>query len=340
MKDHLTALAVLVALTTALIAPAAAQQHTIKFASIAPEGSTWTNVLREYDKAIRAESNGRLGFKIYAGGVQGEDKDVIKKIRLGQIHSAGFTGVGLGEITPKVRILDSPFLFQNYDEVDYVYRTFEGEFDQAFRDNGFVLLGWAEVGFVYVFSNTPIRTLADMSGVKMWMWEGDVVAEATFRAFKINAIPLSVVDVLTSLQTGLVNGVYISPYAAIALQWNTRVKYMMSVPLADACGAVIVSKKTFDALSPDLQEILLRNGRKYLTELTKRSRQENADAIPTMKKNGLQVIEVNSPTTLKEYAATGKQARQALAGKLYDQGFLDRVEKSLAEFRSKKEGTR
>jgi TRAP-type C4-dicarboxylate transport system substrate-binding protein len=134
--------------------------------------------------------------------------------------------------------------------------------------------------------------------------------------------------------------VYISPYAAIALQWNTRVKYMMSVPLADACGAVVVSKKTFDALPADLQEILLRNGRKYMAELTKKSRLENADAIPTMKKNGLQVIEVNSSVTLKEYAATGKLARQALAGKLYDQGFLDRVEKSLAEFRSRKGAAR
>jgi TRAP-type C4-dicarboxylate transport system substrate-binding protein len=337
VKNLILACALLVA---ALSSPAVAQQYVVKFATIAPEGSTWTNVLREYDKAVRAESNGRLGFKIYAGGVQGEDKDVIKKIRLGQIHSAGFTGVGLGEIAPKVRILDSPFLFQNYDEVDHVYQAFDAEFDQAFRENGYVLLGWAEVGFVYVFSNTPVRTLADMNGVKMWMWEGDVVAEATFKAFHINPIPMSVVDVLTSLQTGLINGVYISPYAAIALQWNTRVKYMMSVPLADACGAVIVSKKTFDALPADLQEILLRNGRKYMAELTKKSRMENADAIPTMKKNGLQVIEVNSPVTLKEYAATGKLARQSLAGKLYDQGFLDRVEKSLAEFRSRKGAAR
>jgi TRAP-type transport system periplasmic protein len=319
---------------------ARAQQYIVKFASIAPEGSTWTNMLRDYDKAVRAESGGRLGFKIYAGGVQGEDKDVIKKIRLGQLQSAGFTGVGLGEIAPKVRILDSPFLFQNYEEVDHVYRTFDGEFDQAFRDNGFVLLGWAEVGFVYVFSNSPVRTLADMSGVKMWMWEGDVVAEATFKAFRINPFPLSVVDVLTSLQTGLINGAYISPYAAIAMQWNTRVKYMMSVPLADACGAVVISRKMFDVMPTDLQEILLRNGRKYMGELTRKSRQENSDAIPTMKKNGLQVIEVTSPIILKEYLATGKAARQSLVGKLYDQGFLDRVEKSLADFRTKKGGAK
>jgi TRAP-type C4-dicarboxylate transport system substrate-binding protein len=323
---------------TLLSAQVWSQQYIIKFASIAPDGSTWVNMLRDYDKAIRAESGGRMGFKIYAGGVQGEDKDVIKKIRLGQLQSAGFTGVGLGEIAPKVRILDSPFLFQNYDEVDHVYSTFSSEFDQAFRDNGFVLLGWSEVGFVYVFTNTPVRSLADMNNVKMWMWEGDVVAEETFRALGLHPYPLSVVDVLTSLQTGLINGAYISPYAAIAMQWNTRVKYMMSVPLADACGAVVVAKRTFDNLPADLQEILLRNGKKYMGELTKKSRQENSDAIPTMKKNGLQIIEVNSPQTLKEYQAAGKRARQALAGKVYDQGFLDRVEKSLDDFRKAKGG--
>jgi TRAP-type C4-dicarboxylate transport system substrate-binding protein len=320
--------------------PAQAQQYTIKFASIAPEGSTWLKMLREFDAAIRKESGGRMGFKIYPGGVQGEDKDVIKKIRLGQLHSAGFTGVGLGEIAPKVRILDSPFLFENYDEVDLIYKTFDSEFDQAFRDNGYVLLGWSEVGFVYVFSNTPVRTLADMNGVKMWMWEGDVIAEATFKAFHINPIQLSVVDVLTSLQTGLVNGVYISPYAAVALQWNTRVKYMMSVPLADACGAVVIAKKIFDTLPADLQEILIRNGRKYMSELTVKSRKENADAITTMKNSGLQVIGMNSPTALKEYAAIGKSARHSLVGRLYDEQFLDKVEKTLADFRSKRGNAR
>jgi TRAP-type C4-dicarboxylate transport system substrate-binding protein len=312
------------------------QQYIIKFASIAPDGSTWVNMLREFDKAVRAESGGRMGFKIYAGGVQGEDKDVIKKIRLGQLQSAGFTGVGLGEIAPKVRILDSPFLFQNYDEVDHVYTTFSNEFDQAFRDNGFVLLGWSEVGFVYVFTNTPVRSVGDMNNVKMWMWEGDIVAEETFKSLGLHPYPLSVVDVLTSLQTGLINGAYISPYAAIAMQWNTRVKYMMSVPLADACGAVVIAKRTFDGLPQDLQEILLRNGKKYMGELTKKSRQENSDAIPTMKKNGLQIIEGNSPQALKEYQSAGKRARQALVGKMFDQNFLDRVEKSLDDFRTAK----
>ncbi|MDL1894174.1 ABC transporter substrate-binding protein, partial [Sphingobacteriales bacterium CHB3] len=304
-----------------LASAAQSQQHIIKFASLAPDGSTWTNVLREYDAAIRKESGGKLGFRIYAGGVQGEDKDVIRKMRLGQLHSAGLTGFGLGDIAPKVRILDSPFLFNNYDEVDHIYTMFDDEFDKAFRDNGYVLLGWAEVGWVYVLTNTPVRTLADMNGVKMWMWEGDKVAEATFRALGISPIPLSVIDVLTSLQTGLINGAYTSPLAALVLQWHTRVKYMMNLPLADASGAVVMTKKKFDELPSDLQEILLRNGKKFMRELTLKSRQENDAAIAVMKKSGIQLVDVPSQKMIDEYVAAGKKARQTLVGTFYDQDF-------------------
>lgn len=319
-----------------VLASAHAQQYTVKFASLAPEGTTWLNVMREYDAAVRRESGGRLGFKIYPGGVQGEDKDVLRKIRIGQLHSGGFTGVGLGEIAPQLRILDAPFLFERYDEVDHLYRAMESEFAKAFDENNFVLLGWAEVGFVYFFTNTPVRSPADMNGVKMWMWEGDPIAEATFNAFGIRPIPLSVVDVLTSLQTGLINGAYTSPLAAIALQWHTRVKYVMNLPLADASGAVVVSKKMYDSLPKDLQEILLRNGRTYMSKLTRLSREENAQALQALKKEGIQFVEVSSAKAREEYIAAGKRTRQSLVGRLYDQAFLDRVEKAVADFRAQR----
>lgn len=315
---------------------ASAQQYTIKFASLAPEGSTWTNVLREYDAAIRKESNGKLGFKIYAGGVQGEDKDVLRKMRNGQLHSAGLTGVGLGDISSKVRILDSPFLFESLEEVDSIYAKFGGEFDKAFRDNNYVLLGWAEVGWVYVLTNKPVRSLADMSGVKMWMWEGDKIAEATFSALGISPIPLSVIDVLTSLQTKLIDGAYTSPLAALVLQWHTRVKHMMNLPLADAQGGVVITKKKFDEIPADLQEILVRNGKKYMRDLTLKSRIENENAIVTLKKNGVQVNEVADKKAIADYVAAGKKARQSLVGTLFDQDFLNRAEKTLADLRAKK----
>jgi len=311
-----------------------AQQYTIKFATLAPEGSTWMNVMKEYDQAIRKESDGRLGFKIYAGGVQGDDKDVLRKIKLGQLHSAGITGVGMTSIARKVRILDSPFLFRSNDESDHISAVFGKELNAAIEEGGYVNLGWAEVGFIYVYTNSPVRTPADMKNVKMWMWEGDPIAEAAFKAMNINPISLSITDVPTSLQTRLIDGVYTSPLAAIVLQWFTRVKYMLNVPLANASGAVVISKKKFDELPPDLKEILVRNGHIYMKKLTAASREANAKSLETLKQNGVTIVEPPSERDLLDYEDIGKRARRLLVGNLYTEDFLNRVEKELGDFRA------
>ncbi len=315
-----------------------AQQYTIKFATIAPEGSTWMNVMKEYDAAIRRESGGRMGFKIYSAGVQGDEKSVLRKIRVGQLHSGGFTGVGMGEIAPKVRILDSPFLVRNEDEVDMLYKDYGKEFEQAFEEGGYVLLGWAEVGFVHVFTSTPVRKTEDLKGLKMWTWEGDPIAETAFRTLGINPIPLSFIDVMTSLQTGLINAFYTTPYAAIALQWYTKVKYMVDVPLADAAGSVLISKKYFDQLPNDLQEILLRNGRLSMAKLTQLSRKDNADSITELKKRGITLLTANEKDLL-DYIDVGRRSRRALVGKLFSEDFLNRVEKSVADYRTAHKAT-
>jgi len=316
-----------------------AQQYSIKFATIAPDGSTWMNVMKEYDATIRKESGGRMGFKIYAGGVQGDEKSVLRKIRVGQLHSGGFTGVGMGEIAPKVRILDSPFLVRSDDEVDMLYKEFGKDFEQAFEEGGYVLLGWAEVGFVHVFTSSPIRKGEDLKGIKMWTWEGDPIAETAFRTLGINPIPLSVTDVNTSLQTGLIDAFYTTPYAAIALQWYTRVKYLVDVPLADASGSVLISKKYYDQLPKDLQEILLRNGRLYISKLTQLSRKDNKDALTELKKRGITVLTANQKDIL-EYVDVGNRSRRALVGKLYSEEFLNKVEKAITDFRKTSRGSK
>jgi TRAP-type C4-dicarboxylate transport system substrate-binding protein len=309
------------------------QQYTIKFATLAPEGTTWVNVMKEYDAAIRKESGGRLGFKMYAGGVQGDEKDILRKIRIGQIQSSGITGVGIGEIAPKTRIMDSPFLFKSYEEVDHIYKIFDKEFNTSFEEGGFVLLGWAEVGFVYIFTNSPILKKEDMKNVKMWMWEGDPIAESAFKTLGISPIPLSITDVLTSLQTNLIDGVYTSPLAALGLQWWTRVKYVFSLPLADAAGAVVISKKMYDQLPTDLQEILLKNGKKYMSKLTAQSRQDNEKALQTLKNKGLKFSDAISKKSITDYDEMGYKSRRLLINKLYNEDFLNRVENSLQEFR-------
>lgn len=309
-----------------------AQQYTIKFATLAPEGTTWFNVMNEYDQAVRKESGGRLGFKIYANGVQGDEEVVLRKIRIAQLHSGGFTGVGMGGIAPVVRILDAPLLFRSYGEIDYVHELFDEQFSRAFEEKGFVLLGWAEVGFVYLFTNSPVQQPADLRGVKMWTWEGDPIAEAAFKALGITPIPLSITDVMTSLQTGLIDGAYTSPLAAIGLQWFTRIKYMFDLPLANASGSVLISKKMFDSLPPDLQEILLRNGRKYMAKVTELSRRDNERAVQTLKKSGIKILKPASTRALDESRSIGRTARRLLVGKLFTEEFLTRVEQAVADF--------
>ncbi len=311
------------------------QQYIIKFATVAPEGTSWMNVMREYDAAVRKESGGRIGFRMYASNIQGDEKTVIRKIGVGQLQAAGFTGVGLGEIAPKVRILDTPFLIRNSEEADNLIQVFDQEFQQAIEAGGYILLGWAEVGFVYVFSNSPIKKPEDIKQLKMWVWDGDPVAEISFRALDLNPIPLSLDNVRTSLQTGLINAFYTTPYAAIAMQWYTQAKYLVDYPLTCSAGAVLISKKYFDNLPEDLQEILVRNGRLYMNKLIKVGRQDNKTSLTELRKRGIIFTKADNEG-IQEYIAAGLRARRMLVGRMYDEDFMNRVEKAAEDFRKNK----
>jgi TRAP-type C4-dicarboxylate transport system substrate-binding protein len=264
---------------------------------------------------------------------------MLRKIRVGQIQSGGFTGVGLGEISPRVRILDAPFLFRTYDEVDHVYKTFDKELTQALDEGGFVLLGWAELGFVNVFTNSPVNKPEDLKGLRMWTWEGDIMAQTAFQTLGLSPIPLSIEAVMTSLQTGLIDAFYTTPYAAIALQWYTRSKYIIDVPLADASGAVLLSKKYFETMPADLQEIVLRNGRAAMTRLVQLNRQDNKNAFVEFRKRGIVSLPV-SEKDLAFFVEIGARSRRAVIGKTYSQEFLDRVERAVEEFRAGRKGSR
>ena len=273
-------------------------QTVVKFATLAPEGTAWMKTMRQFNDEISTKTAGRVKFKIYAGGVSGDEKDVARKIRLGQLQAAGFTGVGLGEIAPETRILDTPFLFKNTAEIDHIYKMLDADFRRIFESKGYILLGWTEVGNVYIFANTPVTGPADLQKVKMWIWEGDPIAEATFSAMKIKPIPLSITDVMTSLQTGMINAVYCAPATVIPIQWYTKMKYALGAPIATASGAVVISKKVFDLLSKDDQKTLLEIGDKHFKALTAVSRKDNEKSIATLKKEKVVFSEPAGAETL------------------------------------------
>lgn len=314
---------------------AAVEPHVLKFATLAPEGSTWMKVMNELNDELQKKTDGRVKFKMFAGGIQGDEKDVVRKVRIGQLQAAGFTGVGLGQIAPAVRILDAPWLFRSSAESDFVQKKFAKELDEAVLKGGYVNLGFTDLGSVYVFSKNKISSPDDMRRQKMWVWEGDPIAQAAYAALGVSPIPLSIVDVMSSLETGLIDAVYGPPMGVIALQWFTRTKYIYNVPIADSNGAVLVSKKAVDELSQADRKTLLELGAKYMKKLNELSRKENADALVSLQKQGLQLSEKPSQAQLEEYEALGRKARQSLVGKLYSQQLLDSVEKALAEFRAK-----
>lgn len=310
---------------------------TIKFATLAPEGTSWLKTMREFFKEVGEKTENRIKFKVYSGGIAGDEKDVIRKIRIGQLHSGAFTGVGIGIIAPPIRILDMPFLFRNANEVDFVLDKFDKEFRQTFEENGYVLLGWSEVGVINIMTNTPIKKPEDLSDVKMWLWEGDPVANATFKAMKINPIPLSITDVMTSLETGMIDGIYASPLSAIALQWFTKMKYALSLPITNASGAVLISKKAFNKLSEQDREIMLKAGEKYFRKLTLLSRKDNEKSISTLKKHKIIFTDPASKETVKIFEDMGKEARNSLAGKLYSEDLMKEVENAIKQYRNKKQ---
>ncbi|MBI2570652.1 MAG: TRAP transporter substrate-binding protein DctP [Candidatus Schekmanbacteria bacterium] len=309
---------------------------TIKFATLAPEGTVWVKSMREADRIVQERSGGRVKFKVFAGGVSGDEKDMVRKMRLGQLSAAGITGIGLAEILPSIHVLDLPFMFASNEEVDYVLDKVQKSFEQRFLDKGFVLLGFTEAGFVHFFSNIEIKSQQDFANpaVKAWSWEGDLLSEELYRAFGVNPVPLALPDVLTQLQTGMINTTYAPPAGAVALQWHSRLKYVSGIPLAWGSGGVVVSNAIWNKLTPELQAIVREEAGKLCVKLRTLTREDNRNALVALQGQGMTVIAPPSKEQLADYLKTALDVRQKLVGKLYSQQELDEVLSARDAFRA------
>ena len=328
----LIGLVALVALVGAALPGVAQRAELVKVATLAPEGSTWMQVLREYEAAVVAESGGRIEFRIYPGGVAGSEADMVRKLQFGQLDALALSGVGLGRVLPQERILDSALLFESYAELDAVYDELTPELERLFQQRGYRVLGWAEVGPIYLFSTLPVASMADLRRLRWWTWEGDPLARALFDAFEVAPIPLRVADVLVGLQTGVIDGVYASPLVLITLQWFSRLDYRLDLPLGNASGALVMGSR-LEKLDPDLREILLRNGRRSMAELQRRSRADNAAALDTLSRRGISTLQP-TPDEVTRMRAFGATARRSLVPELYSTELLDRVEAAVAAVRA------
>lgn len=307
-------------------------KYEIKIASLAPKGSSWMKSFEKTNRDIQAATNGEVALKIYGGGVMGDEGAMVRKMRTGQLDGAAVTNVGLGDIAAELLVLQLPLTFKNYKELDYVRDKMTPTFEKILAEKGFVLLHWGDVGFNYVFSNTPVGAPDDIKKTKMWVWDADPISKAVMEVAGVNGVLMGVPDVLPSLQTGVIDAFSNSPYGAVALQWQTKAKYVLNLKLAMVIGGLVVSKKTWDKIPAEHQAAIMKIARKNGMDLLSQIRKDNQNAIGTIQKSK---IELTQPTDIKAWLGMAKNVETKLSGSLFPKSLVAEMKKYLAEYRKK-----
>jgi len=267
-----------------------AQAATFKVATLSPDGSFWMKTMREAGKEVAAATDDRVKFKWYPGGVMGDDKAVLRKMRVGQLQGAALSMGELDGFYPDAQAYGLPFLFRNYDEVDYVRSQLDASLLAGFSEGGIEVLGIAEGGFGYFLTAEPVRVPADLRQQKVWVPQNDVVSARLAQSIGVTPIPLTLPDVLPGLQTGLVNTVAVSPMGAIVLQWHTRVAHITDIPLMYFCGVMSLTGKSFNKLSADDQAVVKAVFGKAFKLIDERNRMDNVKAFEALKNQGVETV--------------------------------------------------
>jgi TRAP-type transport system periplasmic protein len=319
------------ALFVAALSSPAVAQTTLKIATLAPEGSSWMKLFHTWAQKVEARTEGRIKVKFYAGGVQGDERDVLRKIRLGQISGCAITGIGLSSIAPEVRALD---IARTYDELDALRAALGPDIKKKFEEKGYLLASWGDVGPVHLFSNRPVKTLDDLRQLKLWLWSDDPVSKSLFSVLNLHGVPLGVPEVLPGISTGQIDSFFGSPLSTLALQWGSHVKYMSSLTLSQATGATVIAKKAWDTIPPADQKILLEEGEAMSTQVLSQVRADNTKALDAMKQKGLQIVDVG-PDLAKELEKAAEAVAHANSTAVSKE-FQDKVQKLVDNYRTKK----
>lgn len=324
---------ILLALLSLAIAPFSSAA-TLKIATLSPEGSAWMKVLRKHGKAIEERTGGAVKMKFYPGGVMGDDKAVLRKMRVGQLHGAVITSGGLVQTYPDISLYNLPMMFRNNDEVDHVRAVLDEQLMQGLRKNKFVGFGFAEVGFAYPMTQSPTASVEQMRQRKVWTPDNDIGSLRGFEAFDISPIPLPISDVLAGLQTGLVDSIASPPIGTIALQWHTQVQYGLDLPLIYVYGLFTMAERPFKKLSAEHQRIVDEEMRAAVSTADRDARRDHLGAKAALGKQGIQWQQPSSKE-LGEWLTLAAEARSRLVDSGYvTSAMYQRAEQLLSEFRA------
>jgi TRAP-type C4-dicarboxylate transport system substrate-binding protein len=309
--------------------------ETFKIGTLSPEGSVWMETMREGADLVAEKTENRVQFKFYPGGVMGSDQAVLRKIRIGQLHGGAVVAGSLSHIYPDLMIYGLPFMFNSFKEVDYVRERMDPILIDGLEKNGFVTFGMAEGGFVYVMSDSPIRTVSDLSDKKVWIPDNDFISLETVRSFGITPVTMSIGEVRTGLQTGLINTIGTSPIGALALQWHTQVGYIMDVPMMYVHATMILEKKAFSRLSLQDQETVRDIMGKTFVKIDQSNRQDNIGAINALRNQGIEFIDLPEDL-VKQWQKTVSDVPERLIQKgQISQDIYQTMKEHLDDYRTK-----
>ena len=266
-------------------------QIQIKIATLAPQNSEWAEKFQKGSIEIQERTENRVKLKFYWGGAQGNAKKILQKIKIRQLHGGTFSPTDFQEVYPDLNIYGLPFLFKDFDEVNYVRDRVDNQLEQGFKKLGFNTYGFAGGGFAYILSNEPIREYEDLKNKKIWLPQGDLISYEAMRSLNLLPVPLPMTDVLTGLQTGLIDIVAIPPVVALALQWHTKVSYITRVPVLYAMGFLAIDSKIINRINTDDRKVLNEVINRIYSEVDSNSQQDSENAYEALSKIGIQEIQ-------------------------------------------------
>ncbi len=302
------------------------EAKTLKIATLMPEGSSFVSEIRQAGKNIERRTDGRVRLKLYPGGVMGNDKTVMRKMRIGQIHGAALPSGPLASLFPDIEIYSLPLLFRDYGEVEYVRERLDERLKLGLAKAGFTALAISDGGFAYLFSRSAIRGVEDLPAARIWIPEDDIMSQTALELAGASPIPLPTADVYTALQTGLIDTVAAPPMAAIAFQWHTKVKTMTNVPLMYLIGLFGIDSKVFDKLRPEDQIVL----REEIADASKRldvaTRKGNLEAVEALKNQGIEIVMASSDEEIERWHDISVRATRRLReSNRYSNDLLDEM---------------
>ena len=275
----------------ALVLSAPAMAVTLKIATVTPNGSQWMADMKAGAAEVKERTEGRVQIKFYGGGVKGDDAKVLGQIRIRQLQGGAFTPSALAAQYSDLNLYGMPVVFDSEEEAAFVRSRMDARLSAGLEEAGFVNFGFATSGFANIMSATPVRTLADLKGKRVWVPEGDNISAQSLKALSLNPVTLPLTDVLTGLQTGLIDIVAIPPIVALIMQWHTKVKYVTQVPFVYTLGFMAIDKKTFDKISDEDQTVVREVMTKTYQNFDKMNVIDNDAAFDSLIKSGIENVD-------------------------------------------------